>query len=659
MSFLAPLFLAGLAAVAAPIIIHLVRRQTRDRQEFSSLMFLEPSPPVVKRRTKIEDWLLLALRCLVIVLLALAFARPFFIEPPKALAGAEGTSRQLIAIDTSFSMQGQPWSEAREVALDLIDRSKPEDQLAIVALGSTPETVLSFEAWNELPSQERRPTARRLVESLEPTHERNDASVSLPLLAQLVQSDAAATKTLHLISDFQRSSALEQAPPWTVDAALVPHPVQGHPRSLSISQVGGLPPSPEGHRLTLAVQNHSEETISTQVRLSTGETLPVTLDPAEREILSVSREIPREGLTVTSAEPGTEPTSVVPPRVPTVNITAIGNDDISNPEGLLYYLPRAFAADEPFRVDFRHGTAAALTDPDLLIAVAPLDPQQLETARSALARGTSLFFPASNEEMVHQAFQLADEPVAELEQMDAADDAVRLGHIDYDSSVFAPFADAKVGDFSNILFWKYWKLPDSGKTLASFEDGSPALIEMNAGNGNILLLNSSWKPDDSRLARSTKFAPLLYAIAEATASPDPIDTQLTPGTTVATPTELTAELQTADGRSARNPTERELRFEEPGLYRTDSGEAWFAVNPDPREYDTDYLAQNEFAALGWNTETTPDQSPDAREQPASAATLEENQQVWRWLLLFALLLLLAESYLAARKSRTTLTAANA
>src|SRR5262245_47326598 len=45
MGILAPLYLTGLAALSLPLILHLIRRTPRGRQEFSSLMFLAPSPP--------------------------------------------------------------------------------------------------------------------------------------------------------------------------------------------------------------------------------------------------------------------------------------------------------------------------------------------------------------------------------------------------------------------------------------------------------------------------------------------------------------------------------------------------------------------------------------------------------------------------------------
>jgi hypothetical protein len=68
-SFLFPLYLLGVAAIAGPILLHLRRRPPKEHMEFSSLMFLAKSPERVTRRTRLEHLLLLALRCLAILLL--------------------------------------------------------------------------------------------------------------------------------------------------------------------------------------------------------------------------------------------------------------------------------------------------------------------------------------------------------------------------------------------------------------------------------------------------------------------------------------------------------------------------------------------------------------------------------------------------------------
>ena len=77
MGFLAPLFFVGLAALSVPVIVHLTERQREKVVEFPSLMFLHRIPFRSTERRKIRNWFLLAIRCLALLLLVVAFSRPF------------------------------------------------------------------------------------------------------------------------------------------------------------------------------------------------------------------------------------------------------------------------------------------------------------------------------------------------------------------------------------------------------------------------------------------------------------------------------------------------------------------------------------------------------------------------------------------------------
>ena len=77
MLFLNPWLLAGLAGVAVPIIIHLVRRQAAKPVDWGAMRFLFDTVAVRRRRMEWEDLLLMAARCLLAGLIALAVARPF------------------------------------------------------------------------------------------------------------------------------------------------------------------------------------------------------------------------------------------------------------------------------------------------------------------------------------------------------------------------------------------------------------------------------------------------------------------------------------------------------------------------------------------------------------------------------------------------------
>ncbi len=102
MNFLFPLYLLGAAAVVIPVLLHLRRRPPQDVVPFGALMFLEAAPvPPVKRR-KLEDLLLLALRCLALALLALMFSRPLLATKDKA---ASSVRAWVVLLDQSASMR--------------------------------------------------------------------------------------------------------------------------------------------------------------------------------------------------------------------------------------------------------------------------------------------------------------------------------------------------------------------------------------------------------------------------------------------------------------------------------------------------------------------------------------------------------------------------
>src|SRR6478609_10516713 len=120
-NFLAPLFLAGAATVALPFIFHLIRRSSREKVVFSSLMFLEPSPPRITKRNRLEHILLLLLRCAVLCLLALVFARPFIAKPVAKAPAVTERNRVLVLLDTSASMRREDlWQQGKERAFSVI-----------------------------------------------------------------------------------------------------------------------------------------------------------------------------------------------------------------------------------------------------------------------------------------------------------------------------------------------------------------------------------------------------------------------------------------------------------------------------------------------------------------------------------------------------------
>jgi hypothetical protein len=99
------LFLAGAGAVAAPILIHLLARRRFKRIRWAAIDFLLQAERRNKRRLRMEEWILLVLRCLSVFLIGVFIARPF-LAPGATLAGLTGSRRveRVLLLDDSFSM---------------------------------------------------------------------------------------------------------------------------------------------------------------------------------------------------------------------------------------------------------------------------------------------------------------------------------------------------------------------------------------------------------------------------------------------------------------------------------------------------------------------------------------------------------------------------
>ena len=220
MGLFAPWFLAGFAAVAVPIYVHLLRRHTTTPHPFSSLMFFERRTQSSIKHRRLRYLLLLSLRTLLLLLLALAFANPFI---NRSAANMNSEKLLLLVIDNSFSMRaGTRLADARREALSVLSSRRPTDRAQVMALGSQLQ-VLSQ------PSQDAG-ALRAAVESVQP----GDSRSNYGELARGVRSLADTVHTpieFHFFSDMQKSgmpaSFAELALPANV--SLVLHPVAKDP----------------------------------------------------------------------------------------------------------------------------------------------------------------------------------------------------------------------------------------------------------------------------------------------------------------------------------------------------------------------------------------------------------------------------------------------
>ena len=134
MQFLFPAFLTAAFVIAIPIIIHLFNFRRYKKVFFTNVAFLRSIQQTSNSRKKVQQWLVLACRCLALIALVLAFAQPFFETKGKV---KQGTNYSFIYLDNSFSM-GASTSEdnllekAKETAHQIVSGFGADDKFQII-----------------------------------------------------------------------------------------------------------------------------------------------------------------------------------------------------------------------------------------------------------------------------------------------------------------------------------------------------------------------------------------------------------------------------------------------------------------------------------------------------------------------------------------------
>ncbi|MBI3415208.1 MAG: BatA domain-containing protein [Verrucomicrobia bacterium] len=696
MSFLAPLFLIGAAAVALPIVFHLIRRTSREKTPFSSLMFLLPTPPRVTRRSRLEHILLLLLRCLVLGLLALGFARPFLQQPAAPEPASEGGQRIVVLVDTSASMRREGvWAEAKARAAETLRRASPADQVALLTFDQRPRTLFSLEEWNAAAPGDRGALALKQLDEVSPGWAATRLANALFAAAEIFQDKAATepkrgTKQIVLISDLQQGSHLEglQGYEWPRGVEVLVEPIKAkRPTNASLQPTAERDESestnaPAGPRIRVSNAGDSKREQFQIGWLKAGEkkfgTTPIDVyvPPGQNRVVQLPAPATGSGSERIGLSGDDEEFDNVlflaSHEIEPIQVPFLGDDAENDSTRLRYYLQRALQTMRQQRVELlAFPEARALRREEFAGAQLFFISELVSEARVALVKellqsGKTVVFPMLNPGAATVIARLLN--LGELPAEEASGSYAMFGQIEFTHPLFAPFADPRFSDFTKVHFWKHRRLAadkiPGARVLARFDAGDPALIEVPAGKGSLFILTAGWQPADSQLALSSKFVPLLHALLELSGSIKTQTSQYAVGDEVPLPPAGAAaftvrkpdgtEIQIARGETKFTQTDQ------PGIYSVTSAQPAqrFAVNLAAEESKTAPLPFDELERLGVPLKHGPAvATPQAMQRKLllHAAELEARQKMWRWLIVVALLVLLAESWLAGRIQRLSST----
>jgi len=198
----APIFWLGLGCVSLPIIIHLLNRRRFTVRPWAAMQFLLESLRRNRRRLRIEELILLALRCLAILALAIAIARIF---ARSDLPGSTESHTSVFVLDDSYSMDQNVASEPifRAAANDMVEqiRKLPKQSKVAVVLASSARTATPLFGLDLVENLDAEELKRRL-EAVRPSDKR------VPLADMLAKADRVlkgqtGAKRLWVLSDFR------------------------------------------------------------------------------------------------------------------------------------------------------------------------------------------------------------------------------------------------------------------------------------------------------------------------------------------------------------------------------------------------------------------------------------------------------------------------
>jgi len=696
LTFLVPLFLLGAAGIIVPIVVHLTRRQRRNVVHFPSLMFLEKIPYQERRRRRVQHWFLLGLRALALALVVLAFARPFMDSTEVGLGAAGGPREIVILMDQSYSMEvGDHLEEARGEAMEVIDGLGPLDRASVVAFSQGAQ-VLSR-------STSDRARLRGALDTLRVSSGATRFGPALKVAQTILEESNLANGEVYLLSDFQRVGWIgDEGVRLPAGSTFIPVPMgqDDVEENLLVTDVS-LP------RQTVS----GRERITPTARIvrrggSSPREVPVSLLIDGQQIQEQSVTLAPDAATAVTFQPFTvsRPHTPGTVRVPADDLNADNQHNfVVSPGAALsvlivegtgaranasLFLRRALeiSTDGRFRVNVRRASTIRPVDLEGTQAVflndVQIDGASAERLRSFVEGGGGVFvalgeqggWPASAADLLPGTIG----PVQDRLQGRGG----RLGFLQYAHPVFEVFAGPRSGDFSGARFYRarLFEPSDSAEVIARFDDGSVAMAELRFGRGKVVAWTNTLDDYWNDLTRQPVYLPFVHRVTEYLGGRAEALPWFTSGQLVdlANPEALvTAGLVSreagglAEGldQMALTPSgatiplpagegPRYLPLVEHGFYtvRPPGSEPErpfiMAVNVDLEESN---LARIDTEELGAQLMAPPGAGGESLNVEEASSLQREDQErrqsLWRWLLLLALALFIAETAVSNYVSR--------
>lgn len=679
MSFINPIFLFAAATAILPIIYHLIRKQRAKKIKFSSLIFLKATPKELIRRRKLQDLLLLIIRCAILGILALVFARPFIPKEAIPFISQVENKSVVVLIDNSYSMQyDNLFEDAKKEVLERLDNANQADEFSIVVFSDEPEQV------SEL-TQDLSIHQNVVKNSIQISNRTTDFYKSIRLAEDILKKAKYKDKQIVLVSDLQKNGLSSQFDNWNIDPAINFTPIQLTRDKInnSYAEKFSLNEKRRGKevakRYGLQIASFKEEKTNQVSLFVNGKNIEnQNIGAGISNQVYFQQEKIREGSYQGYLKLSDDKLLIdnyfyfsyeVDKRPSILSIDQSPRYTKSNS----FYLEKCLDMGDLSLFQFSKGGTnsfrSGLINRQQVIYLSNvrfLSQNQVSMLQNFVRNGGTLILSFGN--LVNQrrfSNNLNEFGVGKiLEKIDVRkiqSSSAIIGEVDFKHPIFAIFAQSKTGDIFNPKFQQYFQIePDSNAVvIGKYDTGDPFLMERLLGKGKIIVFTSTFNTEWGDFPVNEIYLPFVYQLTKYATTEskkknsylvaDVIPLEGNPGDVweINAPGDrmFKAEIEQTGSGSFINT-------EIPGNYRAvlRDQKYHFSVNTNPKESDlTSRDPEEVFAAV-----TGPKTQVDQEIQTANLSNInqdEKNQKMWRNILIIIVLLFLFETFLANRRAR--------
>lgn len=660
LGFLVPAFLAGLAALLVPLVLHLRRRDRRKPRPFPSLMFLERLPVQTDQRRRITDWPLLLLRAMALALLVAAFARPF-LRDPKALT-APDAGLTVMLLDRSASIAAIGSNDALvDSAVAVIGRLPEGRRMAVVAFDASATILLS-------PTTDHAAALAAVAALPEPAGATR-FSAGLRAASQLLVTEPNPGEIV-LISDLQQSGlatgAVPGLPTGTKVTTIAVSPTTRDNTALTALEVEPVQSS-NGRRVVTAARvarfgGDSARRVNVSLEVDGREvsTMSITLEPeavarVTFDTTSLARGAARlvarispDGMTSDDVYH-----SVVPAEAVT-RVMLVTARDARPDEHRFVEQALAIGRDPAFDVTRTTSLDAAALEQSAVVVLLDVVPPSGVVADALsvwVSNGGGLVL-APGDRISSRRTPIAGLPVRLDGSRDRSGGAM-LGQLEHSHPALAGFQGEGALGLGSVRIRRHPLLEptESGEVLLRYDDAAPALVTGNSGSGRIAVVAIPLDGRRGDFPLQPGFLPFVRGVIGWAAGADRVVLSRRSGEAWLAPATVRDPVLRGPSGDLLRPGSggRSVTLRENGIYDVfDGGSGGLPIAA---------LAVNGTAAESNLAAASPDQLligvsdlPVGNTVPAADEALasEARQQGWRWILLTLLLVLVVESVIASR-----------